>query len=206
MIPLILVGGGGHCASVIDVALSTKKFRIIGILDKEEKVGSSLMGIPIIGTDKMIEDCVKKDYFFIVTVGQIKSPKARIEIVKKIEQANAKFATIISPNSIIANEVEIGEGTVIHHGGVINSLTKIGRHCIVNSMALIEHGVFVGDFCHLSTRITINGDCVLGKNVFIGSGSAISNQIDIGDDVIVGMGSVVLKEIGNNKKVIGLWN
>jgi carbonic anhydrase/acetyltransferase-like protein (isoleucine patch superfamily) len=73
-------------------------------------------------------------------------------------------------------------------------------------MALIEHGVFVGDFCHLSTRITINGDCVLGKNIFIGSGSAISNQINIGDDVIVGMGSVVLKEIGNNKKVIGLWN
>lgn len=199
MTPIILVGGGGHCTSVIDVILSTKKFKIMGILDKEEKVGTTLMGIPIIGTDKMIGECVEKGYLFIVTIGQIKSPNARKEIVKKIEEAKGKFATIISDNSIIAKDVEIKEGTIIHHGVIINSQSKIGRHCIINSKALVEHGVLVGDFCHLSTRATVNGDCILGTEIFIGSGAIISNQIQICDNALVRAGSVQMKDIkGNN--------
>lgn len=36
--PLILIGGGGHCKAVIDVA-ETAGYTILGILDIPEKVG-----------------------------------------------------------------------------------------------------------------------------------------------------------------------
>ncbi|HQB08035.1 MAG TPA: acetyltransferase, partial [Rectinema sp.] len=36
---IILIGGGGHCRSVIDVIELGNEFRIIGIIDKEENIG-----------------------------------------------------------------------------------------------------------------------------------------------------------------------
>lgn len=39
---LILLGGGGHCKSVIDVAESAG-YTILGILDKPEEVGKSIL-------------------------------------------------------------------------------------------------------------------------------------------------------------------
>lgn len=43
MKPLLLVGGGGHCKSVIDVAESAG-FTIKGILDIPENVGKDVLG------------------------------------------------------------------------------------------------------------------------------------------------------------------
>ena len=47
---LVLVGGGGHCKSVIDVAESAG-YKILGILDILENVGKKVLGYSIIGTD-----------------------------------------------------------------------------------------------------------------------------------------------------------
>ena len=67
---LILIGGGGHCKSVIDVA-EAAGYTILGILDRPEEVGKSVLGYEVIGTDDdMAKYADKAD--FIVTVGQIK--------------------------------------------------------------------------------------------------------------------------------------
>ena len=46
--PLILLGGGGHCKSVIDVAESAG-YTILGILDKPELVGNKVLDYENIG-------------------------------------------------------------------------------------------------------------------------------------------------------------
>lgn len=48
MKPLILIGGGGHCKSVIEAAESAG-YSILGILDKPEEVGKSVLSTDIIG-------------------------------------------------------------------------------------------------------------------------------------------------------------
>ena len=57
MRPLILVGGGGHCKSVIDVA-EQAGFEIFGILDLPENVGKRVLNYKVIGTDEAISDFV----------------------------------------------------------------------------------------------------------------------------------------------------
>lgn len=48
--PLILVGGGGHCKSVIDVAESAG-YEMLGVLDMPEDVGKDVLVYKVIGTD-----------------------------------------------------------------------------------------------------------------------------------------------------------
>ena len=67
---LVLVGGGGHCKSVIDAAESAG-YVIKGILDLPEYVGNRILDYWIIGTDDDIPQYVS-DNDFVVTLGFIK--------------------------------------------------------------------------------------------------------------------------------------
>lgn len=189
--PLILVGGGGHCKSVIDVAESAG-YTILGILDKPEEVGRQVLDYKVIGTDDEIPQFVAKADF-VITVGQIKSNAIRRRIAQRIELAGGHLATIIASDATVSRYATVGEGTVILHKCVVNADAHIGRNCIINTMVNIEHEVSVGDFCHISTGTMVNGMTTVGDDCFIGSGSVLYNCISIPAGSIIQAGSIVRK-------------
>lgn len=190
---LILIGGGGHCKSVIDVAESAG-YNILGVLDMPEEVGKSVLGYKVIGTDNDIPQYVDNAEF-VITVGFIKNPSIRIRIYNKVKETGGKLATIVASTAHVSRYASLGEGTVVMHQVVVNAGAKIGDNCIINTFCNIEHDVVIGDQCHVSTGTMVNGDCKVGDRVFIGSQSVLTNGISIGDDIIVGAGSVVRKSI-----------
>ena len=190
---LILVGGGGHCKSVIDVAESAG-YNILGILDMPEEVGKSVLNYKVIGTDEEIPEYVDKAEF-IITVGFIKNPAIRIRIYNRIIEAGGKLATTIASTAHVSRYAALGEGTVVMHQAVVNAGTNIGVNCIINTFCNIEHDAVIGDQCHISTGAMVNGDCKVGERTFIGSQSVLVNGIVVGEDIIVGAGSVVRKSI-----------
>ena len=189
--PLILVGGGGHCKSVIDVAESAG-YTILGILDKPEEVGKQVLDYKIIGTDDDIPQYVDKTEF-VITVGQIKSSAIRHKIAERIDKAGGKLAIIIASDATVSKYATIGEGTVILHKCVVNADAKIGKNCIINTMANIEHEVEIGDFCHISTGVMVNGMTKVGNDTFIGSGSILYNCIEVPNNSIIPAGTIVRK-------------
>ena len=190
---LILVGGGGHCKSVIDVAESAG-YNILGVLDMPQNVGKAVLDYKVIGTDDEIPQYANKAEF-IITVGFIKNPSIRERIYNKVKQAGVKLATIIASTARVSRYASLGEGTVVMHQAVVNAGTKVGMNCIINTFCNIEHDAIIGDQCHISTGTMVNGDCRVGERVFIGSQSVLVNGITVGDDIVIGAGSVVRKSI-----------
>lgn len=190
---LILIGGGGHCKSVIDVAESAG-YNVLGILDMPEDVGKFVLDYKVIGTDDDIPQFVGKAEFMI-TVGFIKSPIIRMRILDKVREVGGKLATIVASSAHVSRYASLGEGTVVMHQAVVNAGAKIGENCIINTFCNIEHDALIGDQCHISTGTMVNGDCKVGKQCFIGSQSVLVNGINICDGVIVGAGSLVRKNI-----------
>lgn len=192
--PLTLIGGGGHCKSVIEVAESTG-YEIKGILDMPDEVGKEVLpGHKVIGTDDEIPQYVE-ECDFIITVGFIKNPALRIKLYNKVKAAGGRLATIIASTAHVSKYAELGEGTVIMHHAFVNAGAKIGDNCIINTFVNIEHDAEVGNQCHISTGTMVNGECKIGENCFIGSQSVCANCIEIASDIIVGAGSVVRKSI-----------
>lgn len=192
--PLILIGGGGHCKSVIEVAESAG-YEIKGILDMPDEVGKEVLpGHKVIGTDDEIPQYVE-ECDFIITVGFIKNPALRIKLYNKVKAAGGRLATIIASTAYVSKYAELGEGTVIMHHAFVNAGAKIGDNCIINTFVNIEHDAEVGNQCHISTGTMVNGECKIGGNCFIGSQSVCANCIEIASDIIVGAGSVVRKSI-----------
>ena len=190
---LILVGGGGHCKSVIDVAESAG-YNILGILDMPEDVGKNVLDYKVIGTDDDIPQYVEKAEF-VITVGFIKNPTTRIKLYNKVKEAGGKVATVIASTAHVSKYSTIGEGTVVMHQAFVNAGAHIGANCIINTFSNIEHDAQIGDQCHISTGTMVNGDCKVGDRCFIGSQSVLANGVEIGDDVIVGAASFVMQNI-----------
>ena len=45
---ILLIGGGGHCKSVLDSLLEVNEYIEIGIVDKKENLGKSVMSVPVV--------------------------------------------------------------------------------------------------------------------------------------------------------------
>ncbi len=190
---MILVGGGGHCKSVIEVAESAG-YQILGVLDMPEDIGKEILSTKVIGTDDDIPSYVDKAEF-VITVGFIKNPAIRIKLYNRVKEAGGKLATIIASTAYVSKYASLGEGTVVMHHAFVNAGAKIGNNVILNTFTNIEHDAVIGNQCHISTGTMVNGDCKIGNNCFIGSQSVLANGITIGDDIVVGAGSLVRKSI-----------
>jgi sugar O-acyltransferase (sialic acid O-acetyltransferase NeuD family) len=188
---IILIGGGGHCKSVIDVIEQEGQFKIAGIVDKPEFLGSDILGYSVIGNDSDLGILVKKYKYALVTVGQIKSPILRMKLFELAKKSGFILPNIISPRAYISKYTTVGKGTIIMHDVLINADAQIGENCIINSKVLIEHDCSISNHCHISTSATINGGVIVKSGSFIGSGVTTKESIIIGKNSFIKAGSLV---------------
>ena len=100
---IVLIGGGGHCKSVIDVIEQEGQFQIVGIIDKVELFGTDVLGYPVIGSDLDLESLAKKHSYALVTIGQIKSPKPRVRLFDLAKKAHIRYLNKIEDIKIELN-------------------------------------------------------------------------------------------------------
>lgn len=170
---LILIGGGGHCTACIDVIESQGKYKILGILDCPEKVGTNLLDYPILDTDDAIAMYVEQGCSFLVTVGQIKSSELRENLYTRLVELNAPLATVVSPRAHISRTAQIGKGVVVMHDALINAGAQVADNCIINTKSLVEHDAIVEAHCHISTGAIVNGGAQVSKGSFVGSNAVV---------------------------------
>lgn len=176
---ILLIGGGGHCKSVIDVIEQEAKYTIVGIIDKKELVGSEVLGYKVIGCDDDLKSLRDKFSHAVVTVGHIKSNALRVKLFELLKYLDFHIPSIISPLAYISKYAFVDEGSVVMHHALVNPHAKIGKNCIINSKALIEHDCIIEDNCHISTGAVINGGVRVKENTFFGSSATAKEYIEV---------------------------
>lgn len=192
---LILIGGGGHCKSCIDVIEQEGKYQIAGIVDKREKLHERILGYEIVATDDDLPALIKEYRNFLITIGQIGVSNKRIMLFDHLMHLGAVFPVIISPLAYVSVHSSIREGTIILHHALINAGVRIGKNCIINTKALIEHDAKIEDHCHISTGVIINGGVEVGSKCFIGSNSTINQCLKIGENAVIDSGIRIREDI-----------
>ena len=129
--------------------------------------------------------------FALISVCHLYKPQIRQIIFKKLNKIGYNLPVIKSPYSIVSKYSSIGEGTIIMHSSIVNSGSKVGKNCILNSMSLIEHDVSIGDYTHISTNTVINGQSSIGKNCFVGSSTVVTENIKIKDNSFIKANSFI---------------
>lgn len=195
---VILVGGGGHALSLLEMIPNHDIF--LGYCDCKETLA---MPLQYLGTDEdVLANYAPSDYEVLHAVVYTSDVNLhlRAKLIDKFKEYQG--ATVIADTAIITNNSKIGEGTTVMHKAVVNRAV-IGRHSIVNTGVIVEHGVSIGDNVFLGTSSVVCGDTKIGDNVFIGAGSIIRDGITICDNTIIGMGAVITKSITNSGIYMG---
>ncbi|WP_414151378.1 acetyltransferase [Acetobacterium carbinolicum] len=201
---ILLIGGGGHCKSVLDSLLNLSHYDEIRIIDKKENVGNKILSIDIIGTDDDLVRLFKEGYKnAFVSVGSIGNTSHRRKIFELVEIIGFNTPNIIDSSAIVSENAIVNKGIFIGRNAIINADATINTGAIINTGSIIEHNCFIDKFAHISPGAVLCGDVTVGENTHIGAASVLKQQVTVGRDTVIGMGSVVICDIGNNSVAYG---
>ena len=195
---LFIVGCSGHGKVVADIALKQNKYDRILFLDDNPK-GDSCMGIPVAGSSTY--EGITSDDEIIVAIG---NADIRRKLQEQYIKKGFRIATLIHPDAVIGFGVEIGEGTVIMAGTVINPDARIGKGVIINTGATVDHDDKISDYVHISVGAHIAGTVTIGESTWIGAGAVVSNNLEICSGAVIGVGAVVVRNIEKQGTYVGV--
>ena len=138
----------------------------------------------------------------------IADSKIREALENKCSKDNITVVPVRASNSVILDEVVIGEGSVLCHFTQLTSNIKIGKHFHANIYSYVAHDCVIGDYVTFAPKVQCNGNIHIHDHAYIGTGAVIKQgtpdkPLVIGRGAIVGMGAVVTKDVPAGAVVIG---
>ena len=138
----------------------------------------------------------------------IADSKIREVLEVKCAKDKVSILSLKASNSIVLDNVEIGEGSVLCHFTQLTSNIKIGKQFQANIYSYIAHDCVIGDYVTFAPRVSCNGNIHIHDHAYIGTGAVIKQgtpdkPLIIGKGAIVGMGAVVTKDVPAGAVVIG---
>ncbi|PKM53432.1 MAG: acetyltransferase [Firmicutes bacterium HGW-Firmicutes-5] len=196
---LIIIGASGHGKVVADIAMKMNKWKNISFFDDNKSLKSAL-GLNISGKSADAFIHINEADIFVA----IGNNESREQLQDQLEANGSKLPVLIHPNAVIGPDVELGDGTVIMAGVVINTSSRIGKGCIINTSATVDHDNVIEDYVHVSPGANLAGIVKIGIRSWIGIGSVVSNNLSITNDCKVGAGAVVVKDIEEPGTYVGI--
>lgn len=200
---LILIGAGGHAHACIEVIEQHDQYQIVGLVGMPEEMHTQHLGYSVIATDSDLPELAKAYQYALITVGQIRSPDSRIHLYQRATELGFQLPVIIAPTAHVSRHANIGAGSIVMHGAIVNAGARVGINCIINTRALLEHDATVKDHCHISTGAILNGAVNIGAGSFVGSGSIIKEGVSLGKGCVVGMGLSVRHNQADHARFVG---
>lgn len=191
-----IIGASGHGKVVADISKKLGYEEIVFFDDNPEVDYCGTY--PVVGVTQNILEC---NCHAFVAIG---NPMVRSRLVEKLMQYGKDIPVLVHPRAVVAEDVQIGAGTVIVAGAVVNPGVQIGTGCIINTCSSVDHDCIVGDYVHVSVGAHVAGTVLIGHHTWVGAGATVSNNLNICANCMIGAGAVVCKDIVEEGTYIGV--
>ena len=138
----------------------------------------------------------------------IANSAVREKLVARLEQDGIQHLAVQANNTVILDEVEIGEGSLLCPFTCLTSNIKIGKFFHANIYSYVAHDCVIGDYVTFAPGVKCNGNIHIEDHAYIGAGAVIKQgtpdkPLVIGKGAVVGMGAVVTKSVPAGVTVVG---
>ncbi len=190
----ISLGAGGHAASVAHALLGVGKLHaVVGSASREWTV-------PVLESDDdALSMAGDRGLRVIVTIGE---NRRRLAVVNEVPPELLWSAAAVT--STVADDVRLGDSTVVLHHAHVGPGARVGRGVIINTAAVVEHDVSVSDGAHIAPGAVVLGGARIGQGALIGAGAVILPGRSIGPDATIGAGAVVSHDVPTGARVAGV--
>lgn len=201
---ILIIGAGGHGKVVADILLSSSNHKIIGFIDDDpNKVGTRIMGIPVLGDTKSLYKIVDR-YDIEGAIPAIGDNVVRAKMYELILSIGLKPINAIHKTAHISRTVKMGNAVCIAPGVIINTDVKVGNNVIINTGATVDHDSIVEDHVHIGPGVHLAGNVHVKKYATVYTGAVVIPGITIGENSIIGAGAVVIDDIPDNVVAVGV--
>jgi len=184
---LLIIGAGGHGRVVAEAAEQCEEWDAIAFLDDRSDV-NEVLGHRIIGMMDEYEKFLGKYKHATACIGD---NEKRLELIQKLLKVGYKVPVIIHPKAAVSKYCEIGEGSVILAGAVINTGAKIGRGCIINIGSCVDHDCIISDGVHICSGAVARSACRIGGLSYIGARALVKPGVILQEKFILSDGTVI---------------
>ena len=166
--------------------------------------GTSLNGYQVLSYEDFLKYPNQKK---AVTIA-IANSQVREKLVKRLTEDQIQHLNIHASNTVILDEVQIGEGSLLCPFTCLTSNIKIGKFFHANIYSYVTHDCVIGDYVTFAPGVKCNGNIHIHDHAYIGTGAVIKQgtpdkPLVIGKGAVVGMGAVVTKSVPPGVTVIG---
>ena len=130
---------------------------------------------------------------FFLPIGYGENNKLRETKFKEVSELGFDVLTFLHEKAYIANDVPIGDGSIVLEHCNVQTGAKVGSGCYFWSSFHLGHNSICEDFVFASSNSTVSGNCKVGHNSFIGVGCHIRDGIEIAPYTTLGMGAIITK-------------
>jgi sugar O-acyltransferase (sialic acid O-acetyltransferase NeuD family) len=201
MKPLVMVGAGpGSLPRIVAEAVAAGGAPLAGYLDVGDDPQPPTTPLRRLGDEGRLDDPSFLDAFDLVV--SVQGP-ARPALFDKILQRGGGLPVVSHPTATVSTTATIGVGTILSAGVIVQSDTRIGRFCVLNTACTVDHDNLVGDRVSIAPGAHTAGRVTICDGAFIGLGAMIINGVTVGRRASVGAGAVVVRDVPEGVTVVG---
>ena len=201
---IVVIGASGYAKVVIDIIDRMGDFSIVGFIDTYKPKGYRISRYAVLGTESDLPLLVTKHSIVggVITIGDNWD---RYRVAASIQRSVPAFTfpTVVHPSACIAADVHAGPGTVIMAGVVVNSGSRLGQFCIVNTNASVDHDNIVENYASLAPGVITGGNVTIGEFTAVSLGAHVIHGITIGPHVVIGAGATVVHNVPELSVALG---
>jgi sugar O-acyltransferase (sialic acid O-acetyltransferase NeuD family) len=112
--------------------------------------------------------------------------------------------TVKHPSAFYSSMAQVGPGSQLFPGSIVNTGASLGANVIVNSGAIVEHDCILGNHVHIATGARLASTIKIGDGAHVGVGASVRQLISIGEGAVVGAGAVVVEDVPDWTIVVGV--
>jgi sugar O-acyltransferase (sialic acid O-acetyltransferase NeuD family) len=201
LVPIVVVGMGGHARVVLDAIEKQGAYRVVGLIADPSSHGGAraAYGYAVLGDVEALQR-PETPRRAVVALG---SGRARQSWFETLERCDFEIVPVVHPDAHLGRDVQVGDGAVVLAGAVVNSGVALGRGVLVRAGSTLDHGCRLEDFAHLAPGAHLAGDVIVGVRSHVGIGACVVPGIQLGSDVLVGAGAVVTQSVPRGHTVVG---
>ena len=192
---IICWGASGHAKVVAQTLRRIGRWRLEGFIDDRspERRGEAFCGAQVLGGREALAAARARGIEeMLLAFGD---NAARLGLWRDLEPQGWRFPVLLDPTAVVADDAEIGPGSYVAAGAIVQPGVRIGAQVIVNSGAIVEHDSRIADGVHIAPGACLAGHVEVGGGSWIGAGSVVRDRLRIGAGVVVGIGSLVLRDM-----------
>ena len=138
----------------------------------------------------------------------IADSRVRQRLADRCRNDGVSSLTVIAPNAVVLDDVQIGEGAILAPFVTLTSNIRIGRQFHANLYSYVEHDCVIGDFVTFAPAVHCNGNVAIEDHAYLGAGCLLRQgrpgaPLVIGRGAVIGMGAVVTQSVPAGVTVVG---